>query len=445
MMMKYKPSFSSSRKNLIDQRQGPSKHQTYNIQTPTTMNHQTARQKNAAKPSRQLRHADHYDSFSYSSSESSSIPSYEYSLESRRSKHSTQKIKRGAELVKMQIISKSGEGSTNSNSIDVSSNSFVLSDLEDSLNKMNRKEQIRDISPESPRGVTQFESTEVNQQKQSKKQQNKSRHFKLKSILKQGSSFSKLSRRNLITYKAATLEAFPPIEIRESTAFLHAQKAGLLWQTIVGTFVKFPTVWFDGSRSPEMGITKRGDVIPNWKFLSLLRIQDTIMSSCVRDRRSSGKILLHVIITDAEDNEIRDIAIGSFHPKARGVYSNNRYVEQNLQDVLTDDSFRDVWMAVRRNNGLSQNKRANTSSWIERFLTSEQSVTDIGRDSPISDHKKSINNNNVRSVFGHASPKETILLSKENFQKFMEDAEAEMDADDETSPTILLLKKFLYK
>lgn len=51
----------------------------------------------------------------------------------------------------------------------------------------------------------------------------------------------------------------------------------------------------------------------------------------------------------------------------------------------------------------------------------------------------------LAQVFGHASPKETILLSKENFQKFMEDAEAEMDADDETSPTILLLKKFLYK
>lgn len=442
--MKNRAKYTKSRIDRIDQVQALREDHPHDILSSTMLNHHMAEQRNQSKSLSRFPLTKHYDSYSFSSSESSSPSFHQQPSRPRRSHDSTKKIMRGAELVKMQIISRSSDGSSNPSLLDVGSNHFVLKDLESSLNQMSLKEQTRDISPESPRDITQFDS-EVKKQS-NKKQQNKSRQFMLKSILKQGSSFTRSSRKNsMITYKPATLEAFPPTEIRESVPFRHAQKAGLLWQTIVGTFVKFPTVWFDGSRTPEMGISNKGDIVPKWNFLCLLRIQDRIMSSYIKDRRSSGKLMLHVIITDAEENEIRDIAIGCFHPKARGVYSNNRYIEQNLEDILTDDSFRDVWMAVRKRCGNNEKNIGSKSTWIERFLTSGQSIDIVGRESPISHHKKSINNDNVRSVFGHGAPKETILLSKANFKEFMQETETDMEGDDQASPTILLLKRFLYK
>lgn len=444
--MKNKPTFFKSRVDRSNHAQALLENHPHDILSSTILNHHMSGQRKHPKSLRPLPLTKHYNSYSFSSSESSSPSYHPPPSRSRRSHDSTKNILRGAELVKMQIISKSSDGSLDSSLVDVGSKHFVLKDLESSLNIMslNSKEQTRDISPESPRDITQFDS-EV-KKKSNKKQSNKSRQFKLKSILKQGSSFSRYSRKNnMISQKPTTLEAFPPTEIRESAPFQHAQKAGLLWQTIVGTFVRFPSVWFDGSRTPQMGIANKGDITPKWNFLCLLRIQDRIMSSYIKDRKSSGKLLLHVIITDAEESEIQDIAIGCFHPKARGIYSRNRYIEQNLEDLLTDDSFRDVWMAVRKRCGPAAKHGGSKCNWIERFLTSGQSIDVIGRESPISHHKKSINNDNVRSVFGQGSPKETILLSKANFKEFMQQTETDMDGDDQTSPTILLLKRFLYK
>lgn len=203
------------------------------------------------------------------------------------------------------------------------------------------------------------------------------------------------------SFQPAALNAFPPLKIRSDDPFKHAQKAGLLWQTIVGTFLRFPTAWFNGFRVPEMGIpqTERGGA--KWNFVCLLRLQDKFLSSYIKDKRSSGKLLLHVIVTDAEENDIRDIAIGCYHPKAKRVFRNNPLVESNLEDSMTDDSYRDVWMALRKVDNSTYETTQEPSqviSPLEKCLTMGQSINTVGRDSPISSNKRSISNENIRSV-----------------------------------------------
>ena len=210
------------------------------------------------------------------------------------------------------------------------------------------------------------------------------------------------------TFPYPTLSAFPDTKIMNSASFQHAQRAGLLWQTIVGTFVRFPTEWFNGERIPEMGLPAiSAQDQPKWNFVCLLHLQDKVLSSLIKNKRRNGKILLHIKIMDAQENEINDIAIGCFHPNAKYVYTNNPHAESMKEDMLADDSFRDVWMALRKRscshndkNIYRKNKGIEYSkvSCLEKELTLKQSIRTVGRDSPVSSNKRSVFNENVRVV-----------------------------------------------
>ena len=65
-------------------------------------------------------------------------------------------------------------------------------------------------------------------------------------------------------------------KLARDQAYRHAQRAGLLWQTLAAQHVRFPGHWWDGARSPQMGMFEdyygNGKAHCDWKYLSRHRV-----------------------------------------------------------------------------------------------------------------------------------------------------------------------------
>jgi hypothetical protein len=173
-------------------------------------------------------------------------------------------------------------------------------------------------------------------------------------------------------------------------AYRHAQKAGLLWQTLVSQHVRFPGHWWDGDRSPQMGMMEdfygNGKSYCSWQYISRNRVySDPLLKRRCRNRASPGRLLLHVVVRDLMTHlPVQDIAIGVFHPNARGIR------RQEAPDPR-DEDCREVWMAVR--------KRAEDGSVsvVDRLLTNGRTIEDVAQNSPLGGSPK-ITNQNMRAV-----------------------------------------------
>lgn len=236
-----------------------------------------------------------------------------------------------------------------------------------------------------------------------------------------------------------------------SAAFRHATSAGRLWQTLVGEHVRFPSSWWDGARTPRMGEeVALGEKSPRWTYVARHRIRgDITLNGLVKTRRSAGRILLHVIVRDLMKwGPKMDLAIGCFHPSARGI-------RKTEEPDLDEEDVRDIWMAIRfRSGGPKTRKpdeqthggRDESASLIDTVLTEGCPIADIGKPSPIGD-KYSVNNDNVRAIFGDEPPKETVfILESELYKMMVEVADREREQGSSAlSPAILLIQEFVYK
>lgn len=248
---------------------------------------------------------------------------------------------------------------------------------------------------------------------------------------------------NTITTECAIL---PPREVRNSTPFKHAQKAGKVWQTIVGEFVRFPTIWFNGSHTPSLGVpsNRNNEIMTKWSYVCLMRHQNVHLSSYVKDKRSCGRILLHIKFIDACGSEnvncVQDLAIGCFHPNSKRIYRNNPYLDAQSTDLEdTENSSRDVWMALRRGNVRAKAKVSSLESW----LTLGHSIEAIGRSSPISSNKRSVSNDNVRYVFGDEPPLQTVMIRANDLDDLLLKSN-KTSRGASSSPVNLLLRKYVY-
>jgi hypothetical protein len=183
--------------------------------------------------------------------------------------------------------------------------------------------------------------------------------------------------------------------LSQDPAWRHALGAGLLWQSLVSQLVKFPSAWWNGRRGPPLG----GSRLP-WRFCGTSRVRGhPDLNRNVANRGKKGRILLHVVLQDMmEGDAVLDIAIGVFHPNARGVRRSERPVPEL-------ESCRDVWLAVR--------KRVDVPSVVDRLLLQQhqgnngvQVVNETK--SPLA-HRR-VTNENIRAVFGDEPPLETIVL-----------------------------------
>jgi hypothetical protein len=168
----------------------------------------------------------------------------------------------------------------------------------------------------------------------------------------------------------------------------HALRAGTLWQSIVAQHVRFPFTWWNGSRTPPMGV----GTTQLWSFLGRHRVRSNpSLCQLVPSRSDPGRLLLHVLVRDVLSGEpIMDIAIGGFHPNANGIRT-TRGADPQL------GGCRDIWLALR--------SRVSDNTPIEKFLrkTGQHLQSPLGA-------KRAIDNSNLRSVFGERPPVYTVLV-----------------------------------
>ena len=173
-------------------------------------------------------------------------------------------------------------------------------------------------------------------------------------------------------------------------AYRHALSAGTLWQTLTSQHVRFPGHWWDGDRSPPMGMLEdaygNGKSFCSWQYVSRNRVySDPLLKKRVRNRASPGRILLHVIVRDLMTLlPVQDIAIGCFHPNARGI-------RRKEEPDPRDEDCREVWMAVRKRS------EDESVSVVDRLLTEGRSIEDVAQISPLGGLPR-ISNQNMRAV-----------------------------------------------
>jgi hypothetical protein len=202
-------------------------------------------------------------------------------------------------------------------------------------------------------------------------------------------------------------------------AYLHAQRAGNLWQSLVSQHVRFPSKWWNGARGPPLGIGERR----SWNYHGRHRIQaNDVLNSFVTNRGSAGRILLHIIVRDLMTMQpVHDIAIGCFHPNARGVRASSAFSPE-IEDC------RDVWLAVRRRN----DEISVTETLLKKTSSADADA------SPLGSRKSAVHNQNMRVVFGELPPMQTIFVMENELYEILSEHK-----DGALPPAVVLVQQFL--
>jgi hypothetical protein len=217
-------------------------------------------------------------------------------------------------------------------------------------------------------------------------------------------------------------------ELLREPAYVHAQSAGFVWQSIVGQHVQFPSSWWSGARGPPIG----EDGLP-WIYFGRHTVkQDRVLNQLVKCRASGGRMLLHVVVQDLlTRTPVQDIAIGCFHPNAKGI-------RQGAQALKRLEDCRDIWMAIR--------KRSRQSVSATDSLLYSQSNWDGNHSmcrSPLGPGQR-VTNSNVRSVFGEKAPLETIFLSEDELYERLSSRIKQVTVDGAVSPPMAILQEFVF-
>mmetsp|Transcript_34627 Transcript_34627/g.83948 ORF Transcript_34627/g.83948 Transcript_34627/m.83948 type:complete len:608 (+) Transcript_34627:155-1978(+) len=210
--------------------------------------------------------------------------------------------------------------------------------------------------------------------------------------------------------------------LQKDPAFLHAQGAGTLWQSLVSQHVKFPSKWWNGSRSPPMGLGERR----LWQYIGRHRVGgDQALNRMVFNRGAAGRILMHLIVKEESTMApALDVAIGCFHPNARGVRTTTAF-EPILEDC------RDIWLATRR--------RFPDDLDVENSLRYHQEKSATLGDSPLGP-KHAVHNGNMRAIFGEKPPLHTIFVLESELKTALTDRQL---ANQDMPPSLVLLQRYL--
>ncbi|KAL3800303.1 hypothetical protein HJC23_003599 [Cyclotella cryptica] len=229
-------------------------------------------------------------------------------------------------------------------------------------------------------------------------------------------------------------------------ALSHARAAGPLWRSLVGNHVRFPYAWDSILPSTSPPIDRPNLKWSKWYYVARHRVRgDRKLNSReygVRSRRSGGRILLNLVIREMHTmNVCREIAIGCFHPNAKGIRKGDPSAE--VEDV------REVWMAVRWVIAMNSTEpelgvhhyEEDVECFLDSFLTQKRQVLDYHTMGSPLGHRKTVNNENVRAVFGDQPPLQMVDLHDDEFAEILK-------ANDYKKlsglPALMLLKLFLF-
>jgi len=228
--------------------------------------------------------------------------------------------------------------------------------------------------------------------------------------------------------------------LQDDEAYSHARRAGYLWQSLAGQHVRFPRSWWDGSRAPIMGCSDfvpekggKGFRVPRfpWQYVARRRVTEYRMfAELVKNRASPGRLLLHInVINSVSMLPTLEIAVGCFHPNARGIRKGER------ADPAQEDA-REVWTALRKRSAVDVG-----SSSIELHLCKGNKAEEIGQLSPLGPIHE-VTNVNMRPVFGEEPPVHTIFIQEGDLLERLE-LSAELYPKSAEEPTLTLLEEFL--
>jgi len=237
-------------------------------------------------------------------------------------------------------------------------------------------------------------------------------------------------------------------DLEKDPGYMHALAAGTVFQTLVGEQIRFPKTWFDRERTPYLlgdDINRKG----KWSYVASVPVRsDRFLNKLiVKNRTKPGKILLHVVVRDDLNwAPTRHIALGVYHPNARGIRETDDPVPGN-------ESLRMVWMAVRRCTGLIDEddasyvpKATDMQRRIDTVLLQGGSFETSGRPGPLDGHQK-VNNDNVRSIYGDDAPLETVFVSEKELYAILTKAADEQGMQNikaKFSVALALLEQFVY-
>jgi len=231
-------------------------------------------------------------------------------------------------------------------------------------------------------------------------------------------------------------------------ALSHAQKAGPLWRSLVGNHVRFPSKW--DSVLPPTAPTNISQFQrwSKWYYVARHRVRgDKRLNSReygVRSRRSGGRILLRMVVRAPNTQLVcREIAIGVCHPNAKGIRKGDPLPD--LEDV------RDVWMAVRwvvesyeeepPTLDLRPEGRGGYEGVLDNFLNQRRKTLEYSTMGSVLGHKRAVNNENVRAVFGDKPPMTTVDLHEDEVADILKNNCSKKLA---SLSALLLLKLFLF-
>lgn len=240
---------------------------------------------------------------------------------------------------------------------------------------------------------------------------------------------------------------------------MHALRAGTLWQSLIGQHVKLPILWYDGEEParPYMGCEdslKRN----NWSFFGRHRVAgDLKLNAFVKQRNSSGKLLLHIVGKDSETMKpTEDIVVGVFHPGAEGIIGNKSNASKSkLECHNRYEDCRDVWIG-HRSRSIPHNGRriATRIESLLRYLNKNRvDKSPLGRgcngNSSSSDSNTNnrrsviIDNTNMNSIFGRRPPKHTIFVSEQELYSLLTMPLFPNVPSSSPPASVLLLRAFL--
>ena len=153
---------------------------------------------------------------------------------------------------------------------------------------------------------------------------------------------------------------------------------------------------------------------------------------------------MNVLVREMHSPQVcREIAIGCYHPNAGGIRRGEPMEE--LDDV------REVWLGVRwvipkdrKEVELSSSvHEEDVECYIDGFLTQKRHVLDYQTMGSPLGHRKAVNNENVRAVFGDQLPLTTVNLYEDELAEIIK-ANDNAKKKLSTLPGLMLLKLFLF-
>ena len=151
---------------------------------------------------------------------------------------------------------------------------------------------------------------------------------------------------------------------------------------------------------------------------------------------------MNLMVREMNSQEVcRQVAIGCYHPNAKGIRRGDPMKE--VEEV------REVWMAVRWVIPLDctepelqvHHYEEDIECYIDNFLTQKRQVLDYqSMGSPLG-HRKAVNNENVRAVFGDKPPLQTLDLHEDELADIVRANEVKQLV---ALPGLMLLKLFVF-